>query len=230
MPDNHDDPSLDDDLLKNTQDNPGDTASDDHTDELHDDELDSDELDDDELDDELPFLKTLDALGVPFKWQCPITPESIAYLAEHRPFIQLTTADGVTAYDKPKIMHSKAGWVIVNYGDAICCSLGDRLFNYAGLKHKDDDDSGDGKPVGTIKGQTFLTAGELVALAKQQGWQNIHIVDGLPAMIWAIWVHGQRQGVNLSNYNPTQTDQDMRERLERDSQKDMIRRGIRQQG
>lgn len=171
------------------------------------------------------FEQTLEALGLPVNWKRPITPEDIAYLYERRPFIQLTTADGVEAYDEPKISYSKAGWVIINYGDALCCSPGFRLFNYAGLPHRsekygDDDDDGDGKPVGTIKGQTFLTAAELIALAKQQGWENIHIIDGLPAMIWATWIHASKHDMVLSNYNPTKMDEEMRERLVRDQEKD----------
>jgi|GEM_PF-1984550 len=179
---------------------------------------------DDEIDEgKLAFEKTLEALGLPVNWKRPITPEDIAYLYERRPFIQLTTADGVEAYDEPKISYSKADWVIINYGDALCCSPGFRLFNYAGLPHRSEeygDDDDDGKPVGTIKGQTFLTAGELVALAKAQGWENIHVIDGLPAMIWAVWIHASRSDMVLSNYNPTKMDEEMRERLIRDQEKD----------
>lgn len=180
--------------------------------------------DNEDLDEgKLAFEKTLEALGLPVNWKRPITPEDIAYLYERRPFIQLTTADGVEAYDEPKISYSKADWIIINYGDALCCSPGFRLFNYAGLPHRSEeygDIDGDDKPVGTIKGQTFLTAGELVALAKKQGWENIHVIDGLPAMIWAVWIHASKNDMVLSNYNPTKMDEEMRERLVRDQEKD----------
>ena len=171
---------------------------------------------------EQELKKTLGELGLTVDWQRPITPDDITYLLEKRPFIQLTTADGgVTTMDPPTITIAKTGWVIINYGDAICSAAGNQLYNYGGMPYRlggqEPNDEGDetdwGEPIGTIHGQVFNTALELVELAKKQGWHNIHIIDGMPKMIWATWHNALKSDMTVSNYSPTKDDEEYRQRL-----------------
>jgi hypothetical protein len=187
-----------------------------------------------------PFVSILDKLKLDLNnWDRQLTTSELEYMFDRFTHIQIATPNHpkLPTYSPPKIIQSRSGWAILNYGNAIASSPGDYLFNYAGqpqyeamkkksaslASHKGDDDEG-GTDIGTLSKQRFTTAQDIVAAALKNGWDSIHIVDGEPLFIWAIWTHAQEKNIAVTGYKFNKEDQKRRERVYRSQLEDQLHR------
>lgn len=174
-----------------------------------------------------PLVSILDKLRLDLNnWDRELTDAEIQYMFERFTHIQVATPNNpkLPTYSPPKITHSQSGWAIINYGNAISSSPGEYLFNYAGLpqyhamkkaKGEDDDGGDDGTGIGTIHKQRFDTAEDIVKEALKNGWESIHVVDGDPNFIWALWVHAEKNGLSVTGYDFNESEQQRKERVYR---------------
>ena len=76
----------------------------------------------------------------------------------------------------------------------------------------DDDDEGDGGSgmlnpgKGTMINQAFLTCYDMVQIALKNGWKSIHVVDGTRIMGRGLWIHGEREGLIVTGFEPDEQD------------------------
>lgn len=56
---------------------------------------------------------------------------------------------------------------------------------------------------GTIIKQAFDTAGEMVLIAKHQGWKDVQIVVGHEILQWPIWAVAEAHGMECHGFEPT---------------------------
>ncbi len=126
-----------------------------------------------------------------------ITPGEVLYLLDQCPFLQIADTRLHLTENLPplKIIQAQSGWKIHSYGNALSSSPGDLL--YGGTE-------GLGK--GTIINQAAMTAFEMVDLAREFGWDAIHLIDGHPLMAWAAWMQTLESGIELEGYTPTAQD------------------------
>jgi hypothetical protein len=89
--------------------------------------------------------------------------------------------------------------------------------------HRGDDDEG-GSDIGTLSKQRFITAEDIIAQALKNGWDSIHIVDGDPKFIWAIWAHAEQNNIAVTGYKFGKEEQERRERLYRTQLEDQLQR------
>lgn len=141
------------------------------------------------------------------------SPEEIEYLLDHCPFLQIV--DTVLHYideEPPAVQFIKAttGWTIYDYGDALSSSPGEKIL---GLYDKKNDEDHEGGTSGTIRGQAYLTAAEMVGIAKSRGWKGIQIVDGHIIMKRGAWINALDNGMDVSGFEPDKKDQAVRERV-----------------
>jgi hypothetical protein len=185
-----------------------------------------------------PFVSILDKLKLDLNnWDRKLTDTELEYLFDRFTHIQIATpsSPNLPSYTPPKIMTSRSGWAILNYGNAIASSPGEYLFNYAGipqhthmkaknpsLQGQDDDEGGTG--IGTLSKQRFITAEDIVAQALKNGWKSIHIVDGDPKFIWAIWAHAQEKNIAVTGYKFGKEEQERRDRVYRSQLEDQMHR------
>jgi hypothetical protein len=188
-------------------------------------------------DNRYPFVSILDKLRLDLNnWDRRLTDAELEYLFDRFTHIQIATPNNpkLPAYNPPKIVNSRSGWAMLNYGNAIASSPGEYLFNYAGIPQyekmkannpslQDDDDEG-GTDIGTLSKQRFITAEDIVAEAMKNGWDSIHIVDGDPKFIWAIWVHAQEKNIAVTGYKFGKDEQERRERIYRSQLEDQLHR------
>lgn len=59
-----------------------------------------------------------------------------------------------------------------------------------------------GKPIGTLERQMFVSAGDLVTLVLEQGWHSIRIEQGSPNMKWALWTVATHNKLEVLDYEP----------------------------
>jgi hypothetical protein len=187
-----------------------------------------------------PFISILDKLKLDLNnWDRKLTDAELEYMFDRFTHIQIVTPSNpkLPTYNPPKIINSRSGWAILNYGNAIASSPGDFLFNYAGQPQyeamkkktmaspsKESDDDEGGTDIGTLSKQRFITAEDIVAEALKNGWDSIHIVDGDPKFIWAIWVHAQEKNIAVTGYKFNKNDQERRERVYRSQLQDQLHR------
>lgn len=143
-----------------------------------------------------------------------ISFEEIEYLIDHCPYLQIV--DTVLHFeneDPPPVQlleSEKSGWTILDYGDAMSSSPGERIL---GLPKADEDEDEGGRG-GSIRGQAYLTAMEMVAIAKAHGWQGIQIVDGHIIMKRAAWIAALDNGMSVAGFEPDDKDEAVRERVQ----------------
>jgi hypothetical protein len=160
-----------------------------------------------------------DKLNIDIKWARGISPEDLLYLLDQCPFLQiLDTAPEIKSEPDPvKFIKSESGWTIHNYGDAMSSSPGKLLFGgYYQRVNQDEDDEGGGgfaqgsgeyiQGKGTIRGQAYVTAAEMIDQAKALGWSGIKIVDGHPWMMRRAWLQANKQGLPVEGFAPTEHD------------------------
>lgn len=185
-----------------------------------------------------PLVSILDKLRLDLNnWDRELTDDEIQYMFDRFTHIQVATPNdpALPTYSPPKVIQSQSGWGIINYGNAISSSPGEYLFNYAGLAQyqdmkkaagEDDDGEGgiDGTGLGTIHKQRFDTAEDIVKEALKNGWKSIHIVDGDPNFIWALWVHAEQNGLSVTGYDFDENEQKRKERVYRKELADQLAR------
>jgi len=180
-------------------------------------------------------LQGADLTGV--DWSRPVSDEDVAFLLSRYPFLQIVNnASDFSEEFKLSIVSANSGWVMHDYGDAISVSSGLFLYEWGGnlyagetpegsigeiiekeIEASDsgeggDSDSGEGgddvkPPPGTIIKQTFETAAEMVAIAKEKGWTSIYAVAGTRDMCWAAWMVAEELGLAFSGYDPTEEEE-----------------------
>ncbi len=146
-----------------------------------------------------------------------VSVEDALWMLDRFPFVQLT--DGykkASALDDVQLVPApSSNWIILNYGDAMSSSPGRLLFG--GGYSSDDDDEGGGsgglQALGTIVRQRYMTARDMVALAIQQEWGAVYIVDGHPKMMRDVWIESQAQGITVIGYEPSEADSATRDRI-----------------
>lgn len=188
-----------------------------------------------------PFISILDKLQLDLNnWDRPLTDSELEYLFDRFTHIQIATPNDpkLPAYNPPKIVTSRSGWAILNYGNAISSSPGEYLFNYAGgpqrskgkktdifdLTAKDEDEDDGGSDIGTLSKQRFDTANDIIQEALKNGWDSIHIVDGDPNFIWAIWAQAQEHDLAVTGYKFSKEEHERRERVYRSQLDDKLAR------
>lgn len=185
-----------------------------------------------------PFVSILDKLKLDLNnWDRKLTDAEMEYMFDRFTHIQIATPSNpdLPAYNPPKIVTSRSGWAILNYGNAIASSPGEYLFNYAGqpqyndmkknhaFGQGDDEDEG-GTDIGTLSKQRFITAEDIISEALKNGWESIHIVDGDPTFIWAIWAHATEHNIAVTGYKFGKKEQERKERISRSELEDQLSR------
>lgn len=155
----------------------------------------------------------------------PVTHRDIEYLLSQYPYIQMINPNEGESTPYPvRLVKTKTGWVIHDYGDAMSTSPGELLYGPGKAEKKDEaegggDEGGAGDMIadpgsGTIVKQTFDMGQELIALAKQKGWSAIYVVSGTPLMTWSAWLAAKENNVKLDGYNPSKQDKAKGKRVE----------------
>lgn len=143
-----------------------------------------------------------------------ISAEEIRYLVDRCPFVQIVCPDENLAPQEVEILKAKTDWPIHFYGDAMSSSPGPLIFN---TMHKKKDYEGDfeqsGGGKGTLIKQAWDTAEQMVEIAKKHGWTSIHIADGHPLMMRAIWIHAEKLALPLTGFTPNEHDKQVRRQL-----------------
>lgn len=174
-------------------------------------------------DDTKDFQEDIDAvskkLNIDINVLRDISPEEIQYLLDHCPFLQIVdTVLHYTEDEQPpevQFIDAESGWQIFDYGDAMSASPGNKILGLETFKRQaDDDDGGKGGGKGTIRNQAFLTAVEMVAIAKARGWQGIQIVDGNHLMKRAAWIKASQAGLSVSGFDASEHDKAVRDRVD----------------
>lgn len=147
-----------------------------------------------------------------------ISPEEIQYLLDTCPYLQIV--DTVLHYideEPPEVqfINGEFGWKIFDYGDALSSSPGEGILGLSEyprvLGDEDDGDEGGGK--GTIWNQAFMTAAEMVAIAKAHGWKGIQIIDGHRVMKRGAWIKALSEGLPVVGFEPSAEDEKVRKRV-----------------
>ncbi len=146
-----------------------------------------------------------------------VTVEDLLWILDRFPFVQLTDGEK-KAEPLPEVEVRSApssGWDIHNYGNAMSSSPGRLLFGSSSSDDSGDDEGSGGLQVfGTIVRQRYMTARDMVALAIDQGWGAVYVVDGHPKMMRDIWIESQAQGITVIGYKPTEADIATRDRIQ----------------
>ncbi len=156
----------------------------------------------------------------------PMTHEDILYLLDRCPYLQMVNSESNSDMTSlPKLITAQSGWMIYDYGDAMCSSPGNLIFAdnlpdppflYGlGTRAGAGDDETAGSGHGTILKQSVDTAAEMIFLAMQRGWKGATIVEGHPRMKWAAWVMAGDHEYGLQPYEPSKDDLERRKRLRR---------------
>ena len=61
--------------------------------------------------------------------------------------------------------------------------------------------------LGTQSNQIVLNAAELVGLVYECEWSGVHLVDGHPAMMWALWAMCRGQDIRCTGFDPSSADE-----------------------
>ncbi len=171
------------------------------------------------------ILKTLSELGITHKDWKNISAADILYLINRYPFLQIIdTSPKITDNLPPlKLLTSRSGWQIHNYGHAMSSSPGLLMFGGGDFRIKSDSDDKGGEGgggilnpgKGTIINQAVNTAFEMAELVQQLGWSGIKIVDGHQLMVWGLWMQAMDMGMEIEGFTPTAQDLAKRKRVKR---------------
>lgn len=154
----------------------------------------------------------------------PVRKKDLDYLREYRyPFLQIISSEPDFPDELvPEFYQAPSGWVIHDYGAAMSSSPGKHLFGPGYPGHLDDDDEGGGSlgetdltGKGTIIKQIYDTAQAMVELAKQKNWPGVDVIAGTEMMKWAAWMAAEDRGMKLEGFEPSEKDQERRERIKR---------------
>lgn len=135
-----------------------------------------------------------------------ISPEEIQYLLDLCPFLQIV--DTVLHYvgdDQPpevQFIKARSGWTILDYGDAMSTSPGKKILGLTG----DEEEGGRG----TVWHQAWITAVEMIEIAKMRGWAGIQMMDGHRLMKRAAWAKAANEGLPIVGFEPSEEDVQVR--------------------
>lgn len=115
-------------------------------------------------------------------------------------------------YGEPALIELDSGWVVhywphtEEYPPAMCISAGDRIIesSQASPEHQ---------KYGTIVGQAFDAAAQVVLIALAKKWQSLHIVTGTDMMQWAAWAVAEKNGLEVVGYDASEGDSAKAERI-----------------
>ena len=161
----------------------------------------------------------------------PISPQDIQYLKDRFPFMQLLNAsEHRQIAEKPEFITAQSGWILYDYGDALCASPGTFLWGGGNhrihipgqKKEKDEEQGGAGtgelninQGHGTLIKQAVDTGAEMIYIAMERGWPAADIVDGHHWMMWGAWMLAEDREYLLGGYEPSLEDKARRQRLRR---------------
>lgn len=157
-----------------------------------------------------------------------VTHDQVLYLLDHYPFIQLLNSDPhFENFEGVKVTQaSSTGWQIHDLGDALSSSPGEYLYQSGTFFGSPPFEQAEGEEAqiengsnilrgqGTIYKKSFLTAQELVTMAKDR-WEGIYIVAGTPYIKWCVWAEAEIAKVSIYGYEPQKADKDRQVRLAR---------------
>lgn len=163
-----------------------------------------------------------DKLHVDLDWARSISAAEIIYLLNHAPFLQIINSEETSTQQEVKLVESKSGWTIHDYGNAISSSPGRYLYGggyFRVYADDEDEEGGEGGGIvnpnkGTLVKQAFDTAMEMVEIAKARGWKKITIVDGHPIMERAAWIKAEKLGLEVTGFIPEKRDYQVRSLLD----------------
>jgi hypothetical protein len=164
------------------------------------------------------------AKGLPadLNLQRAITPQELQNLKLRYAFVQIINPESTAELTKIRFIRSESsGWVILTYGteeaiSALASSAGERIFSHGEyLQAKDGRLERICSGTGTLPMLVIATAEDMVRLAKEAGWEILHIVDGHPLMCWGIWKACQDLGIMISGYVPSKEEEARYERIKR---------------
>ena len=143
-----------------------------------------------------------------------VSPEQVLYLLRKCPFVQVVTGGGAEPQDDVTLITAESSnWPICYYGDAMSTSPGPYVIGSGAFRvSMGDDDEGDGGSgllnpgKGTMINQAFLTCYDMVQIALKNGWKSIHVVDGTRIMGRGLWIHGEREGLIVTGFEPNEQD------------------------
>lgn len=161
-----------------------------------------------------------------------ISPEEVQYLLDHCPFLQIVGPDMALEKEEVNIVQSKSGWDIYDYRDALSSSPGRYLFgggNFRIYLDDEDDEGGGGGDIinpgkGTVVNQAWVTAGDMMLIAHERGWNFVTIVDGHKIMKRAAWIKATELGITIDGFEPTLEDERIRERVLESGEELKVRR------
>lgn len=147
-----------------------------------------------------------------------VSVSDVMYLLSRYPFVQLVDGgDNATVFEHVKIVKTPKGFDICHYGDSMSSSAGRLMFgsDHASRGHDEGDggEGGSGLDVGTIVRQRYMTAQHMIELALEQEWASVHVVDGHHDMARDVWIEGQRQGITVTGFLPSEQDERTRDRI-----------------
>ena len=147
-----------------------------------------------------------------------VSVSDVMYLLSRYPFVQLVDGgDNATVFEHVKIVKTPKGFDICHYGDSMASSAGRLMFGRGhasrGQDQGDDGEGGSGLDVGTIVRQRYITAQHMIELALEQEWASVHVVDGYHDMARDVWIEGQRQGMMVTGFLPSEQDERVRDRI-----------------
>ncbi|HLD16303.1 MAG TPA: hypothetical protein VJB02_01105 [Coxiellaceae bacterium] len=172
----------------------------------------------------------------------PVSKADLEYLKDRYPFMQLISGrEDRTIAEQPTFIQAKSGWIIYDYGDALCASPG--VFIYAGgdyriavKKGRKEDEGGEGGGAlingghGTIVKQAVDTGAEMMWIAMEREWPGASVVEGHRWMKWGAWMLAEDREFPLGGYIPTEEDQKRRRHLRRKPEEfDLLRMQLRSQ-
>lgn len=143
-----------------------------------------------------------------------ISPREIQYLIDMCPYLQIVDTVAHYVDEAPpevQFITSRSGWTILDYGDAMTSSPGERILGLGEYDRLGEEDEGG---TGTIWNQAFLTAAEMAEIAKARGWRGLQIVDGHRIMKRGAWIKALAAGLPVSGFEPSKEDEKVRQRVE----------------
>lgn len=164
----------------------------------------------------LVWGKRSEGLPVPeLNLKTEVTPEEVENILRRYAFVQIINPEALGENEELKLIRSKSGWMILDYGNAMSASPGEMLFDHGTYKvAKDGTMERVCSGLGTNTLQIIATAADMVRRAKEERhWQLVHVVEGHPLMAWAIWKAAQDLQLPITGFEPSKEDEAKYQRI-----------------
>lgn len=138
-----------------------------------------------------------------------ITYEEFYYLLGRFPALVICHPDAESSpYTRnPRIIKSRSGWEIKDFGDWLCTSPGRLLWGPYSEGSPDDYQREFVKGSGTLVQQYVDAAYDVISLAVEKNWPGAKIRHGFYGMIRAGWIAAEALQFHLDGFAPTVNDQ-----------------------